>query len=148
MTCTACSSGSQTHVVNAEECQPCKEDTYSQDDRATDCERCPEGENTAGDKGAKFCYPDCMTPCVDGTLRCDCEKPDDITAEFEKILYSCSISETGWDFLLSICSMSEEDLFMAADAGRNVSTIPSTRTEWASGAAAGIALSVAGMMMF
>jgi hypothetical protein len=146
-TCIACPSGSQTHVVNAEECQPCKEDTYSQDDRSTNCERCPEGENTAGEKGAKLCYPECMTPCVDGTLRCECAEPDEITAEFEKVLYSCSISENGWDFLLSVCSMSEEDLFKAADAGRNVSTSASTRDELASGAAAGIALSVAGMMM-
>jgi hypothetical protein len=93
-------------------------------------------------------YPDCMTPCVDGTLRCECAEPDEITAEFEKVLYSCSISENGWDFLLSICSMSEEDLFKAADAGRNAFTNSSTSEELASGAAAGIALSVAGMMMF
>ena len=147
-TCVACPSGSQTHVVNAEECQPCKEDTYSQNDRSTNCERCPDGEGTAGGKGAKFCYPDCMTPCVDGTLKCECAEPDEITAEFEKILYSCSTAETGWDFLMSICSMSEEDLFKAADAGRNVSTSTPTRDELASVASTGITLSVAGMMMF
>jgi len=147
-TCTDCPSGSQTHVVNAEECQPCKENTYSQDDRSTNCERCPDDESTAGDKGAKLCYPDCMVPCVDGTLRCECAEPDDITPEFEKILYSCSIAETGWDFIMSICSMSEEDLIKAADAGRDAFTNSSTYNEHASGTAVGIALSVSGMMMF
>ena len=89
-----------------------------------------------------------MIPCVDGTLRCDCAEPDEITSEFEKILYSCSLAETGWDFIMSICSMSEEDLFKAADAGRDAFTNSSTYNEHASGTAVGIALSVSGMMMF